>query len=674
MNRVVLCLSAFAALLVSAPAAHAAGWASTGPLSPEGKVATDPQVALTPSGERIAAWIERGPTGGSGPLVVRTAPPAGDFGPPQKFDGAFEAPQLVAGRDGTVGLGFIDAQARAVRIARRAPGQTSFTEAPALAPAPTEFPFPLNLAVSGGDVWVGFSSFAQGNPSTSSVWVARLAAGANAAQIVPGTAAGGAIERASFTNGTPHVFVQSSSFAVDDGRATIAWDNSTTDNGNANSTTTLKVARGSATGLAAPTPITTLTGFGPTFAPQSSVRSAAGGGHAYVAFVTTDGKLVYEDLADGRILTVPSDTRFPHDLESQADSSGALVLAWDATPDGLNNSLVATVTVPPGALPPTASHVTRVGPERQLDDLAVAADGTALVLPDHSSGGFDTTVQIDGSLRPAGGAFGDSEPITGQRDRARFGQHQAAAAVLPGGRALAAFPASDDSGTANQRIEVSERDTAPPALGTIAVPSTATVGQRAGFAATAGDILSGTTISWDFGDGSQADGGVVDHVYGQPGPAVVTITATDEAGNSTSEQRVVAVQPATGAGPTGPAADTTAPVLSKASVTHKRFRVTRRGTAQIAASKRKPKRAPAGTALRFSVSERSTLAIAIERRKIVRGTLVRASAGPGRVTVPFTGRIGRTALAPGSYTATITAIDGAGNRSRAVHVKFSVSK
>jgi hypothetical protein len=672
MNRALLCLSAVVALLVSAPGAHAASWASTGPLSTEGKVATDPQVALTPSGERIAAWIERTPNGGSGPLVVRTAPAAGDFGPPQTFDGAFESPQLVAGADGTVGLAFIDAQARAVRIARRAPGQTAFTEAPALAPAPTEFPFPLNVAVSRGDVWVGFSSFAQGNPSTSSVWVARLAAGAPAAQIVPGTAPGGAVERATFTNGQPHVFVESSSFAVDDGRPTIAWENSTTDNGNANSTTTIKVAQGNAGGITAPTPLTTLTGNGPTFSPQSLVRAVAGGGHAYVAFVTTDGKLVYEDLADGRILTVPSDTRFPHDLQGQADASGALVLAWEATPDGLNNSLVAAVTIPPGTLPPTASHVTRVGPQRDLDDLAVAPDGTAIALPDHSSSGFDTTVQIDGSLRPAGAAFGEPEPITGQRDGARFQFHQASAAVLPGGRAIVAWPASDDSGTVNQRIHVSERDTTPPVLGTIAVPATATVGQRVGFAATAGDVLSGTTISWDFGDGSQADGGVVDHVYGQPGPAVVTITATDEAGNSASEQRVVAVQPAPGAGPTGPGADTTAPVVTKASLTHKRFRVTRRGTAQLAAKKRK--RVPAGTALRLTLSERSTLAIAIERRKVVRGTLVRASAGPGQVTIPFSGRIGRTALAPGSYTATITAVDGAGNRSRAVRVKFSVSK
>jgi hypothetical protein len=381
--------------------------------------------------------------------------------------------------------------------------------------------------------------------------------------------------------------------------------------------------------------------------------------------------VVFADLANpAQILQVPADTDFRGSLQADVDGSGALVAAWEAAPRD-RDTLIAAVVVPPGQAPPAATRLTQVGPERSLGDLAVAPDGTALVLPQHGSG-FDTAFQLDGLLRTGGTTFGPVEDISGPQDSSRLGFSQSQAAVGPGGRAVAVWAAADHSGTLNQRLRLSERDTAPPALGTIAVPATATVGQKVGFAATAGDILSGTTISWDFGDGSQADGGVVDHVYGRPGPAVVTITATDEAGNSTSEQRVVAVQPAPGSGPAGPDADTTAPVVSKASLTNKRFRVTRRGTAQVAASKRR--RVPAGTALRFSLSERSTLAIAIERRKVVRGTLVRASAGPGRVTIPFSGRIGRTALAPGSYTATIIAIDGAGNRSRAVHVKFSVSK
>jgi hypothetical protein len=192
-----------------------------------------------------------------------------------------------------------------------------------------------------------------------------------------------------------------------------------------------------------------------------------------------------------------------------------------------------------------------------------------------------------------------------------------------------------------------------PSLGAIAVPATATVGEPAGFAAAAGDALTGTTISWDFGDGARADGNVVSHAFGEPGAATVTVTATDEAGNTTSQSRAVAVQAT-------PPAETVKPTVSRVKLTNTRFRVA--------------KAAPAGTALRLRVSERSTLAIAIARSKIVRGTLVRAGVAPGTVSVPFSGRLGRTALPAGSYTATITAIDGAGNRSRAVIARFTIVK
>ena len=53
---------------------------------------------------------------------------------------------------------------------------------------------------------------------------------------------------------------------------------------------------------------------------------------------------------------------------------------------------------------------------------------------------------------------------------------------------------------------------------------------------------------------------------------------------------------------------------------------------------------------------------------------MRASVAPGTVSIPFSGRVGKTALPVGSYSATITAIDGAGNRSKAVIVKFKIVK
>jgi hypothetical protein len=53
------------------------------------------------------------------------------------------------------------------------------------------------------------------------------------------------------------------------------------------------------------------------------------------------------------------------------------------------------------------------------------------------------------------------------------------------------------------------------------------------------------------------------------------------------------------------------------------------------------------------------------------GTLVR-SGRPGTNNTPFSGRIGRRALAPGSYVAVITATNGAGRTSRPREVRFSI--
>jgi hypothetical protein len=51
---------------------------------------------------------------------------------------------------------------------------------------------------------------------------------------------------------------------------------------------------------------------------------------------------------------------------------------------------------------------------------------------------------------------------------------------------------------------------------------------------------------------------------------------------------------------------------------------------------------------------------------------VRGGRGPGAVSIPFSGRLGGTRLAPGSYVASVNAIDASGNRSRPATVRFTV--
>jgi len=116
-------------------------------------------------------------------------------------------------------------------------------------------------------------------------------------------------------------------------------------------------------------------------------------------------------------------------------------------------------------------------------------------------------------------------------------------------------------------------------------------------------------------------------------------------------------------------ADRTAPALSGATLSRKRFRVGKVRTALAARAK-----APSGTLLRFSSTEAGKLSIAIVlARKGAKpiATLTRSiSAGPGKV--PLSGRIGRKPLRPGRYRLTLSARDAAGNASAPIALPFTI--
>jgi len=157
--------------------------------------------------------------------------------------------------------------------------------------------------------------------------------------------------------------------------------------------------------------------------------------------------------------------------------------------------------------------------------------------------------------------------------------------------------------------------------------------------------------------------------------------------------RDIGAPPGGGGGGGGGVIDTTKPRVSRLGMSRKRFKVGKKRTPISAAVK-------AGTTFRYSLSEESTVRITIERalpgrrarkrsgacraptrsraknRKCTRykrsGTLIRKGEGPGRDSTAFSGRIGRKALKPGRYRATLRATDAAGNRSSAKRLRFTV--
>jgi hypothetical protein len=118
------------------------------------------------------------------------------------------------------------------------------------------------------------------------------------------------------------------------------------------------------------------------------------------------------------------------------------------------------------------------------------------------------------------------------------------------------------------------------------------------------------------------------------------------------------------------ARDTTAPRITGARVTNRRFALARRRTARIARVKR-------GTKFVFRLSEAARTTITIARRKrrarFVKVVAVsRAGTRQGVNRVAFTGRVGKRVLRRGPYRAAIVSTDRAGNRSMRVFVRFTV--
>jgi hypothetical protein len=149
--------------------------------------------------------------------------------------------------------------------------------------------------------------------------------------------------------------------------------------------------------------------------------------------------------------------------------------------------------------------------------------------------------------------------------------------------------------------------------------------------------------------------------------------------------------PSGGAGDGSSSADRTAPAfVGSPSFSPARFAVAGAAKARGARS------APQGSKLRFTLSENATVKVAIGRgvpgrkvggacvapgkakagaprctRSLAVGSLtLSGQAGPNRA--PFTGKVNGRSLAPGAYSATLTARDAAGNVSAAKTAKFAI--
>ena len=691
-------LTLLPALTLLLPAsAQALGWVTGLPLSPAGQVARHPMIALTSSGERIVAWeqLQAGTENVEG-LAVRVAPAGGNFGPIQQLmDPNASNESLTVGSDGTAALVWVGGTPgfNVIRIARLDPGHTSFAQATSWAANAPIIRRP-SVAIGAGDIYVAFDTEQNLNPVVvTTVQIARLAEGAT--DPTAGTI-GGKLDQETFNSNPifnqPPRRVLEPSLAVQGDTVHALWER--TVDGTMSSFTEVRHATRVLTD-ATFTSLPSLATFSPATAAAPEVHPlvAAGGGKVYAVWTPAGtGALQARDVTGGPVLSIPT-AGSPNDVHAALDATGSVLLGWDAFPTAGAASAVFATAVPAAGLSGPPPQLTPPTSSRVLDDFTVGGDGSALAVTDlYSAGGSGAAAeQIQASLRPPGGAFGSLEDVSGIQVHPDAGKSDAAAAAIgPGGQALIAWSADDRSGAANQRIFVSERDANPPVIGSLTVPDATTAGKAVPMSVQASDSISAVTIGWDFGDGSTGAGSSLTHTFATPGSYTVTVTARDAAGNVSTATRRIDVTPAPSTpGPSTPT-DQTPPVISALKVTNAQFRISRVSTAALAAKRK----APIGTAFTLNLSERSTLRLAIVgklrgrkagKRCVVGrkhgprcstlvslGPIVRSGRGPGRVSIPFSGRTGSKTLPPGSYLATFTAVDDAGNSSTPKTVRFAV--
>jgi hypothetical protein len=222
------------------------------------------------------------------------------------------------------------------------------------------------------------------------------------------------------------------------------------------------------------------------------------------------------------------------------DEQGKAVAVWRTykNPPGTFGVQAATTDLINGAWSTPATLAESGG--NGSTQPAVATDPTGDALIAWEIGGIVSAVS-----RPAGTALaGPGVPISNM-DHPGFLPPQVE--VDLDGNGLVTWSAPDSLST---HIAVAVNDVTAPILSSISVPSSVEVGVAAAMSAAITDTWSPASIAWDFGDGATAGGGAVSHAYATPGDKTITITATDEVGNTVSQTRAISVTPRPGEGVT----------------------------------------------------------------------------------------------------------------------------
>jgi hypothetical protein len=640
MRRPLL-LALLASLTVAGPA-HGAGWRPIDDLLPAGSAADYPAQALAPGGHAAIVWQTVGPARVAG-TARRAGEPLAPAVPIAAADPESFQPQVAIDAAGNVVVAYEAGAAAGRRV------YVSFR------PTGGSFSAPVPVSAAGG---VPFGTALAMNAAGEAVvaWIETDGEDTVEAAIRPVGGSFGAVQTIAVTGSRPQVGID------DSGQALVAHlDQSTPPR--------VAVARraAGATAFGPSTPVSPAgeESLNPTLAMN-------GAGHAIVGWTHNNAGTQSMRVAIAR----PGSDFVPQVPLGTASTTSGPVLALDGAGNALAgwaadvgpDQLVVTARIPVDGAPGAPEPQSDPGADAGNPLVAMNASGRAAIGWRRSDGAFR---RLQVSLGTFSGTFSAPESISA----AGINTDIPALGMDADGSVLATWLRYAG---AEYIPQVRVYDAGPPQLRSVAMPVAGVAGQPSAFSASAFDVWSPTSLAWTFGDGTTSPDGASSHTYAEPGTYDVAVTATDAAGNTSTDARKISIA----------AAPIALPVLSGLRLSRKRFRPAKSG-GSVAAVKRR-------TTVTYSLNAAARVIFRVQRRssgRRVGGKCVRVTpgnrtrktctrfvarkgsfgvdslAGPNRFR--FTGRLRSRKLRPGRHRLVARPQNGAG-RGAVAHAAFRI--
>lgn len=259
-------------------------------------------------------------------------------------------------------------------------------------------------------------------------------------------------------------------------------------------------------------------------------------GAAIAVWARFDGS---DDIVQASVRPVDGEWGEPDDLSEAGqdaaepavamDDAGAAIAVW-ARFNG-SNSIVQAAARPSTGDWSEPEDLSAAGRNASSPVLAANEAVGAVTIWSRPDGAHQ---RVQAVVCPPGEQCSKPDTLSAAGENAGFAE----VALDAAGNAIAVFGRSGDDGPFAQATGY---DFAAPRLNDLRMPTEGTVGEPVSFSVSPFDVFPLGATTWAFGDGSQASGNAVSHVYEAPGAYPVTVSAVDAGGNASTQIGAIAI-------------------------------------------------------------------------------------------------------------------------------------